>query len=246
MPCSLCGAQGVNILTCPLNPEAKNPKPLRHNVAAQATGQPQRPIPPSVSAATRIPASASTLVKPMKQLKIKAKPKTADPKFAQTAESFARREFPGDVARQQEYIADAIRLAMPDVPVGDKIDRLDRERKAKVAAHQEAIKNNCMRCTAFIQKRGLIKDNDATRWSQVGTACQECQRAISALYHADLPGSKVGYNRYHTGQTLPVDTLPYLSYYNGTMYKGAEDWAARAVEKSLKALNVPKNTLKKK
>ena len=30
--CSLCGTEGVSKTTCPLNPQAKNPNPSKHNV----------------------------------------------------------------------------------------------------------------------------------------------------------------------------------------------------------------------
>ena len=30
--CSLCGAEGVSKITCPLNPNSKNPNPSKHNV----------------------------------------------------------------------------------------------------------------------------------------------------------------------------------------------------------------------
>ena len=38
--CSECGAEGVTRLTCPKNPDAKNPKPEKHNAGRAPSRQP--------------------------------------------------------------------------------------------------------------------------------------------------------------------------------------------------------------
>ena len=56
--CSLCGSPGTNLSTCPLNPGAKNPNPLKHPTAARAGLAREMPAPAARPAAPRAPAAA--------------------------------------------------------------------------------------------------------------------------------------------------------------------------------------------
>lgn len=71
--CSFCGAPDTNKTTCPLNPDAKNPNPLKHNVAAPAVPV-QKPKPKPVLKAPAAPAVAPA-VAPAPKPKPKPKPK---------------------------------------------------------------------------------------------------------------------------------------------------------------------------
>ena len=38
--CKLCGSLGTTIATCPLNPKAKNPDPIKHSLARKPNKTP--------------------------------------------------------------------------------------------------------------------------------------------------------------------------------------------------------------
>lgn len=248
MRCSICGAEGVTKQTCPFNPEATNPKPLKHNpvplsskVKAKAKASPGT----STAVAVAPPKIKAKIIKPLPKPKPKAKAKAeAKPETSsisiEAAEAEARRMFPGDFETQQEYVTDILKLDMPHVPKDDEVSKVFLQRKDKLKQTRIAMADRCQRCLTSIKARGMLKDAD---WFTVGHLCAECHQHIGTLYHnTDF---KEPYKRYHRGTELPVDQLithgAKDGYYNATMYDGAKFWAEAAGRRAIKAFpKVPK------
>ena len=60
--CSLCGAHGTNKSTCPLNPQAKNPNPLKHKIQAPSKRSAINPSPVRISGGNNSRAVLITLI----------------------------------------------------------------------------------------------------------------------------------------------------------------------------------------
>jgi hypothetical protein len=222
MPCSLCGANNVNALTCPLNPNAKNPKPSKHNIVTSSGEQIKATLKSVATPTMKIRATPKAVAK---QLYV---PITTDPALL----------FPGDLAMQQEYEADVMSLT----PAGREATRVVKLQKDRVQSHLASIKTNCEACHKAIQLRESIKD--PLIWSKYATLCQTCHEEITKLYQSGLPTSKNGYASYHKGNTLPGATIVRNGgkngFYNETMKTGAEQWQHTMTMRAIKSMPSPK------
>jgi len=143
----------------------------------------------------------------------------------------AAQMFPGNVALQNEYVADMFRLVAPRPSQNDEVSRAQRARMAKIAADRAQMVDQCARCLRAIRGRNLIKD--PVQWYGVGQVCDQCHKSIGNLFHEKE--FKEEYRNYHRGDAVSVDDLEAHgakgNYYNGTMYKGAKYWADAAARR---------------
>ena len=227
MGCSICGADGVTKQTCPFNPDATGPKPRKHN-ARPLSGQG-----PSSGAAVAVRLQAPKL-KPVLR-----KPSEIEHGAASTVgfnrdavQLEAAQMFPGNIALQNEYVADIFKLAVPRPPQNDEVSQAQRARVAKIAADRAQMADQCARCLRAIRGRNVIKD--PVQWFGVGQVCDQCHKSIGNLFHEKE--FKEEYHSYHRSEAVSVDDLEAHgakgNYYNGTMYKGAKYWADAAARRT--------------
>jgi hypothetical protein len=230
--CSLCGSEGTNASTCPLNPNAKNPNREKHPAAASSSAASSSVASSSVAVAAATP-----------KLQLKKKPAaSASTASAASAVSVAaisadaKRQFPDDKEMQESYVADMLGLSLPKVITGDKVDQAHKARMEQIAQEKKGMRDMCAKCLSAIKSRNLHKK--AENWFAFANVCEECHRHISNLYHN--PEFKEKYRAYHKGALLPVQTIEKYGaedgYYNSTMYQGAKHWSDVAGRNAGRAL----------
>ena len=219
--CSLCGAPGVNKVTCPLNPQCATPKPLKHNVKVKGKGK----------------ASGTT---ELTKIKVTAKPKTVhvplpaaglqQPTPVASASAFQPPPlaFPNDRRAQQEFEADWIRLMLPPVP----------KTHEPISAE---LTDACQTCHKLIRWNPVTPQDKTKRWINIHSICDKCANLIGSQYQRDAVKSR--YKQYHKSGTNP--TLDEIiahggkeSFYNATMHDGARFWSGIAIQRAMPS--VPK------
>lgn len=228
MGCSICGADGVTKQTCPFNPYSTSAKPRKHN---------ERPLPGQGHGA----ATAVAVRPPIQKLKPVLKKPSVEGmgQAAASAIEFNRdavqteaaQMFPGNIALQNEYVADMFKLVVPRPPQNDEVSRAQRARMDKIAADRAQMADQCARCLRAIRGRNLVKPD---QWFGVGQVCDQCHKGIGNLFHEK--DFKEEYRNYHRSEAVSVDDLEAHgakgNYYNGTMYKGAKYWADVAARRA--------------
>jgi len=232
MSCTICGAVGVTKQTCPFNPNANHPKPRKHNA---------RPL-PGQGIGDHGAAVGVAVRPPIQKLKPVLKKPSVGQDMGQAAASGvdfnrdavqteAAQMFPGNIALQNEYVADMFKLAVPRPPQNDEVSRAQRARMTKIAADRAQMADQCARCLRAIRGRALVKPD---QWFGVGQVCDQCHKGIGNLFHEKE--FKEEYRNYHRGEAVSVDDLEAHgakgNYYNGTMYKGAKYWADAAARRA--------------
>lgn len=230
MKCSLCGAPDVNKSSCPLNPKARNPKPDKHNKKTVAVAKPKpakKPVAVTVAKPKPVKKpAAATKPRPVKKpvAKPAVKPKS-EPDFSETAiRAQAKKLFPKDPKKQEEYIADTIRISMPLVPSHDAVHKAHVEQVRKRDALRASVRKHCELCHKAIRARNLIKPD---QWHKVSAVCHECFSGIEKLYNSGLPDAKKGYAEAGKGSVVAEDIVArgaQNGYYNATMYRGSQRW----------------------
>jgi len=236
MTCSLCGAEGTNKSTCPLNPLAKAKNYEKHKVSKAKSG--------AVAVAVKPAKPKSKAVKPAKP-----KPKAVKPKHVKPAEqeniedvvANAQREakklFPKDKKKQQEYVDDVLKLhidmTIPAVPVHYNAISTD-------------IKTNCDACYKYIKARGKVPKTmtKSTFYGNMSNYCSGCRTAIAQQYKQDQIDNRHRYKKYHKDE-LDIDTILAHGnkgeYFNATMYDASVFWGDVAGRKFGESLpSVPK------
>jgi hypothetical protein len=268
MPCTICGAVGVNKSTCPFNLSVISPSDKHNSAPLQSGLEPRRDLGLGLGSKPKVKVQALVKPKPKPKLKPDLLPdKTKQPgqskvQIPDLAESLsnlsiassdpvldiATREaltlFPHDKKQQDAYINDVLMLALPlvSVPHDDLPKQRAKERMEDVKKRRTAIKNKCEICLKGIRLRDRL-GADTSKWAAVAAMCEACHEEIGNFYHTQLPGSQT-YNRYHVKGSLPVDVLLNNGikndYYNHTMYEGAKYWRDAAMRRSLlSAPNAP-------
>lgn len=209
MPCSICGAEGTNKSTCPLNPDAKNPNPAKHQASATGT----KPIKPK--------AKAKPKPKPKKPKAPAPEEEDEDPVTKHAAAvAYAKKHIKG-IKKQEEYVADVMGLMLPEVHIDATHPTEVRAREN--AKKQEKVRDMCELCMRAISQKDSPAKN---KWEAIARICEGCYGAI-AEYHKVDPSVRGEFRRYHKGQ-LPLEVLHKHAardeYFNATMYDGAKYW----------------------
>jgi hypothetical protein len=254
MKCSLCDAPGVNKLTCPLNPEARNPDPTKHRAGSAAAAALSSPAGLKIKAKIR-PASATTIKPPApaSATTIKppapasaTKPLAPAPASATTikppAPASATKPPPPAPASASHYSADEledieadmVRLSLPDTPV--KYEPID-----------ENISAQCASCYKYIKVgkwNSYLGMSEIDFYDNMSRFCTTCANLIATQYQKDVLHNRKRYKGYHSpgplGQATIIAHGNKDGYYNHTMQEGAKFWSSagerRRTESSMSAL----------
>ena len=203
MPCKLCGAEGVNSTTCPLNPEAKNKKYEAHKVAGAGVAVLDKPK------AKPVPKKVEKVEKLEKLEKVE-KVEKVDYKV------------PKGLTKKQEdeFIADVVRLRLSDPSL----------KGVKSTVINPEIENNCSSCLRYINGRLSAKKlSEYEVWRHINEYCSKCANLISTEYY-DHIDKQSKYRKNGAGNDLKKlnDSGAENSFYNSVMHSGAKYWSELA------------------
>lgn len=242
MPCSICGAVGVNSTTCPHNPNGNHssPKTPLHNKtplgSASGMAVMTKPVLPKLRAPTPAAAVLPAAIKPvlpkLRMPEVAAeKPVLPKPRAAAAAAVSQQ--------QMQELEADMARLAMPSVPV-------------KYNAISPALRERCAGCLQRILTRTLPQNvkNESQTWYDIHKLCEGCAELIATQYQDDLRDNRKRYQQYHrNGSNIELRELsthgPKGDFFNATMYDGARYWAELGKQRAISRLPTPPSHLSK-